>query len=141
MKNNRYRSAKKGAYGVVIVAAAVLLIFIGVHNISVRVAGKTATAAITRATQVIEDGESFPSRNPNRYRIHYEFSVDGKNYTGAATQIFKSPARAGQTIRVYYLPLYPDFNSANGDANLSGGMLMVGLGALLLVLEIKGELS
>jgi hypothetical protein len=125
---------------IITVVISLLLILLGIQNMSLSVLGKTATAKITDARL---DTRSY-GRNqlePNRYRLKYEFSVDGERYAGNTTRIFKHGLASTQTIRVRYLQFRPEINSAASDAKVTGGLIIAGLGLLLLVLGIKGKIS
>ncbi len=67
--------------------------------------------------------------------------MNGESYSGNTTQTFKHPIISTQTMKVRYLPYWLGINAAVRDAKVTGGLILVGLGVLLFVLGIKGEIS
>jgi hypothetical protein len=119
------------------IPAAVILILLGIGQMALPVVGSTTTAQVTRYEQkyIIDNDES--SRNSSRYKLEYQFSVNGERYTGSVTRVFPGGSHMRQTISVRYLPFWPNVNAEDtGTVGLEGPVMM-GLGILLLVLEVK----
>jgi len=120
------------------ISIALILILLGIGSISLKIVGRGTTAQVTDIEReyIINNDES--TRNPNRYKLDYAFSIDGKRYTGSVTRIFKGGSHMRQTIPVRYLPFWPHVNAEDGDSSgLVGSLLLLGLGVLLLVLGVK----
>jgi hypothetical protein len=131
---------RKKKVSVILIVVSLLLILLGVQNMSLSIIGKTAAARITKATH---DTRSYGNKkpDPNRYRIHYEFFVNGERYTGSANQVFKQGIVSTQTIQVCYLHYWPGINATAKNSKVTGGLVLMGLGMLLLVMGIKGKIS
>jgi hypothetical protein len=119
------------------IPVAVILILIGFGHMALAVVGSTATAQVTGYEQkyIINKDES--TRNPSRYKLEYQFSVNGERYSGSVTRVFPGGSHMRQTIPVRYLPFWPHVNAEDGETAGLAGPVMTGLGILLLVLEIK----
>lgn len=123
---------------VIPILVAILVMLVGFQFMSLSIVGKTTTATVTSARQDRKSyGESSP--NPNRYRIQYTFSVQGKPYAGGTSTIFKQGIREDQKISVRYLPYYPGINSLADETNIMSGLLLTGLGGFLLVMGAQGK--
>ena len=116
---------------------AVILILLGIGQLALGVAGSTVTAQVTGYEQkyIINNDES--TRNPSRYKLEYQFSVNGERYSGSVTRVFPGGSHMRQTIPVRYLPFWPYVNAEDGETAGLAGPVMTGLGALLLVITVK----
>ena len=119
------------------IPAAVILILLGIGQLALGVVGSTATAQVTGYEQkyIINNDDS--TRNPSRYKLEYQFSVNGERYTGSVTRVFPGGSHMRQTIPVRYLPFWPHVNAEDGETAGLAGPVMTGLGALLLVITVK----
>ncbi len=119
------------------IPAAVILILLGIGQLALGVVGSTATAQVTGYEQkyIINNDESI--RNPSRYKLEYQFSVNGERYSGSVTRVFPGGSHMRQTIPVRYLPFWPHVNAEDGETAGLAGPVMTGLGALLLVITVK----
>jgi hypothetical protein len=79
---------------------AVILILLGIGQLALGVAGSTVTAQVTGYEQkyIINNDES--TRNPSRYKLDYQFSVNGKRYTGSVTRVFPGGSHMRQTALI-----------------------------------------
>ena len=108
--------------------------------ISLSIAGKTAAARITDVRQDTDSyGDSLP--DPTRYRIKYEFSVDGERYTGGDSVRFPRGVRSDQNIQVRYLAFAPGMNSPASEVKVTTGLILIGLGGALIFLGSTGKLQ
>ena len=119
------------------IPAAVILILLGIGQLALGVAGSPVTARVTGYEQVIFVNNDDSTRNPSRYKLEYEFSVNGERYTGSVTRVFPGGSHMRQTIPVRYLPFWPHVNAEDGETAGLAGPVMTGLGALLLVITVK----
>ena len=135
--------AKPGAnrkIKVIVIVVAVLLILLSIQNMSLNIAGKSVPASIISVRQDTRSNDSSVSV-PDRYIVKYEFFVDGKSYIGESTLTFKYGVISEQTIKVLYMPFWPGINSASDSTKIAGSLVLAGLGALLLILGIKGKIT
>ena len=119
------------------IPAAVILILLGIGQLALGVAGSPVTARVTGYEQVIFVNNDDSTRNPSRYKLEYEFSVNGERYTGSVTRVFPGGSHMRQTIPVRYLPFWPHVNTEDGGSAGFAGSVMVGVGVLVLVLGIR----
>jgi hypothetical protein len=120
-----------------IIPVAVILILLGIGQLALGVAGRTATAQVIGYEQVLFINNDDSTRNPSRYKLEYQFSVNGERYTGSVTRVFSGGSHMRQTIPVRYLPFWPHVNAEDGETAGLAAPVMTGLGAALLVLEVK----
>jgi hypothetical protein len=123
--------------GLLMIPVAVILILLGTGQLALGAVGSTATAQVTGYEQkyIINNDES--TRNPSRYKLEYQFSVNGERYSGSVTRVFPGGSHMRQTIPVRYLPFWPHVNAEDGETAGLAGPVMTGLGALLLVITVK----
>jgi hypothetical protein len=119
------------------IPAAVILILLGIGQLALGVVGSTATAQVTGYEQkyIINNDDS--TRNPSRYKLEYQFSVGGEQYTGSVTRIFPGGSHMRQTLPVCYLPFWPHVNAEDGETTGLAGPVMMGVGVVVLVFGIK----
>jgi hypothetical protein len=119
------------------IPAALILILLGIGQLALGMVGSTATARVTGYEQkyIINNDES--TRNPSRYKLEYQFSVNGERYSGSVTRVFPGGSHMRQTIPVRYLPFWPHVNAEDGETAGLAGPVMTGLGALLIVITVK----
>jgi hypothetical protein len=110
---------------------------LGIGQLALGVAGRTATAQVIGYEQVLFINNDDSTRNPSRYKLEYQFSVNGERYTGSVTRVFSGGSHMRQTIPVRYLPFWPHVNAEDGETAGLAAPVMTGLGAALLVLEVK----
>lgn len=121
------------------IPVAVILIMMGISQLALGAVGSTATAQVTGYEQqyIINNDES--TRNPSRYKLEYQFSVNGERYTGSVTRVFAGGSHMRNTISVRYLPFWPHVNAEEKDINPVGPVTL-GVGALVLALAIRKKL-
>ena len=119
------------------IPVAVILIFIGFGHMALSVMGSTATAQVTDYEQVLFINNDDSTRNPSRYKLEYQFSVNGERYTGSVTRVFSGGSHMRQTIPVRYLPFWPHVNAEDGKTAGFAGPVMAGVGVVVLVFGIK----
>ncbi len=119
------------------IPVAVILILMGIGQLALSVVGSTATAQVTGYEQqyIINNDES--TKNPSRYKLKYQFSVNGERYTGSVTRVFPGGSHMRQTLPVRYLPFWPHVNAEDGGTADLAGPVMTGLGVLLLAIAVK----
>lgn len=119
------------------IPVAVILILLGIGQLALSVVGSTVTAQVTEYERmyIINNDES--TRNPSRYKLDYEFSAGGEQYTGSVTRIFPGGSHMRQTLPVRYLPFWPHVNAEDGETTGLAGPVMMGVGVVVLVFEIK----
>lgn len=119
------------------IPAAVILILFGIGQLALGVAGSTATAQVTGYEQVMFVNNDDSTRNPSRYKLDYQFSVNGERYTGSVTRVFPGGSHMRQTIPVRYLPFWPHVNAEDGGTAGLAGPVMMGAGVVVLVLGLR----
>ncbi len=131
------QTLKNKLMDLLIIPVAVILILLGIGQLALGVAGSTATAQVTGYEQkyILHNDES--TRNSSRYKLEYQFSVNGERYTGSVTRVFPGGSHMRQTIPVRYLPFWPHVNAEDGETAGLAGPVMAGLGVLLLVVAVK----
>jgi hypothetical protein len=119
------------------IPVAVILILLGIGQLALGAVGSTATAQVTGYEQkyIINNDES--TRNSSRYKLEYQFSVNGERYTGSVTRVFPGGSHMRQTLPVRYLPFWPHVNAEDGETAGLAGPVMMGLGVLLLMVTVK----
>jgi hypothetical protein len=115
-----------------LIPVGIILILLGIGSIILTVGGRTTTAQVTDYEQVMYINNDESTRDPRRYKLEYQFTVNGERYTGSVTRVFEKGSQTRKTIPVRYLPFLPSVNNEGGDGNLLGGLVMGGLGALLI---------
>lgn len=120
-----------------VIPVAIILILMGIGYMALGVVGSTVTAQVTgyEHKYIIHNDES--TRNPSRYKLEYQFSVNGERYTGSVTRVFPGGSHIRRTIPVRYLPFWPHVNAEDGGTAGLAGPIMTGLGVLLLVVTVK----
>ena len=116
---------------------AVILILLGAGQLALSVVGSTTTAQVTGYEQKYFINNDESTRNSSRYKLEYQFSVNGERYTGSVTRVFPGGSHMRQTIPVRSLPFWPHVNAEDGETAGLAGPVMTGLGALLLVITVK----
>lgn len=125
---------------VIAIVVSILVILLGLQTMSLSMVGKTTSAAVTSTIQDRKSyGQNMP--DPNRYRVQYAFSVNGEQYSGSASMIFKNGVSSEQNIQVRYLPYYPAINSPANETKILGGLILTGLGTILLFLGVMGKIT
>ncbi|MDP3059000.1 MAG: hypothetical protein Q8N36_06040, partial [bacterium] len=99
--------------------------------------GKTIKASVTAYEQQAIVNNDISTRDSRRYRVEYQFTVNGVRYTGSVTRLFEGGSHIRQTISVRYLPFWPHVNAEDSDEVGLIGPIMIGLGALLLAFRSK----
>ncbi len=118
---------------------AVLLILLGIGYMALAVTGKPITAQVIDYEQVLFINNDDSTRNPSRYKLDYQFAINGERYTGSVTRIFQGGSHMRQTIMVRYLPFWPHVNAEDSGGASLAGPIMTGAGILLLVFEVKSK--
>lgn len=130
------RSCKNGRTALLL-TVSIILILLGLGHMALSAAGRTIPAQVTNYEQqyIINNDES--TRNPSRYKLEYQFAVNGERYTGSVTRVFPGGSHMRQTILVRYLPFWPHMN-AEDDAEMGlTGPVIMGLGVLMLALALR----
>lgn len=120
-----------------LIPVAVILILIGIGHMALAVAGRTATAQVTGYERVLIVNNDDSTRNPSRYKLEYQFFVNGERYDGSVTRVFPGGSHARQTLPVRYLPFWPHVNAEDGGAVSPAGPAAMGLGVLILALAVR----
>jgi len=113
------------------IPAAVILILLGIGQLALGVAGSPVTARVTGYEQVIFVNNDDSTRNPSRYKLEYEFSVNGERYTGSVTRVLPGGSHMRQKIPVRYLPFWPHVNAEEGKTAGFSGPVMAGVGVVV----------
>jgi len=129
---NARRKQKCKAVDWLLLCVAAVLIFLGVGHLALAVAGSSVTAQVTGCERVLYLNNDDSTRNASRYKLEYQFSVDGQTYTGSVTRVFTGGSQLRQTLPVRYLPVWPHINAEDTDIS-PVGPVMLGTGVLLLV--------
>ncbi len=129
---------KKGMGSLMVIVSA-FLIFIGLGYMALTVAGETITAQVTGYEQVLIMNNDDSTRDSRRYKLDYQFAVNGKMYNGSVTRIFEGGSHLQKTLQVRYLPFWPHVNSEDGTGRIVAGPVAMGLGVLILALTVRGK--
>jgi hypothetical protein len=116
-----------------LIPVGLIMILLGIGGMALIVSGRTTTAQVVDYEQVMYLNNDESSRDPRRYKLEYQFTVNGERYTGSVTRIFEGGSHMRQTLTVRYLPFWPSVNDEEGHGNILGSLAMSGLGVLLLV--------
>lgn len=111
----------------------IILILMGISFSLLTFAGRDINARVIASEQILilhNDPSSWDSR---RYKLEYQFPVDGKEYTGSVTRIFENDSHIRTTIPVRYLSFWPHINNEDGVQMIVGGPLMLGAGILSMI--------
>ncbi|NLB19369.1 MAG: hypothetical protein GX829_00680 [Clostridium sp.] len=128
---------KRWFFKILMMLVALMLLVMGIGNAALQLVGKPAVAQVTNYEQVLYLNNDESSRNPSRYKVNYQFSVDGQRYTGSVTRVFNGGSHMKETIPVQYLGFRPNINGEDrSDVDLTS-LLLVGSGLVLFVLVIK----
>lgn len=133
----RPAQGKNKPINLLIILAAVILILLGAGQLALGVVGNSVNAQVTDIEQVLIVNNDDSTRNPNRYKLEYQFSVHGKRYTGSVTRAFTGGTHMRQTIPVRYLPFWPHVNAEDGETGSFAGFILLGAGVVLLVFGIR----
>lgn len=117
--------------------SGILVALLGLGYSALTLAGAAATARVTGYEQALFLNTDDSSRNSSRYKLSYEFSVDGERYTGSVTRTFANGGQMRQAIAVRYLPFWPHINAEDNDGTAFVGPVMVAAGILMVVFEVK----
>jgi hypothetical protein len=131
------QSPKKRLIDQLMIPIAVILILLGLSQLALKVAGSQAKAQVTGYEQVLLANNDESTRNPNRYKLDYQFAVGGERYTGSVTRIFEGGSHMRQTISVRYLPFWPHVNAEDGEKAGFAGPVMVMAGVAVFVFGVK----
>lgn len=124
---------KKKIMDLLLIPVGIILILLGIGGMALTVGGRTTTAQVTGYEQVMYLNNDESTRDPRRYKLEYQFTVNDERYTGSVTRIFEGGSHMRQTIPVRYLPFWPSVNDEESDRSILGSLVMSGLGVLLLV--------
>ncbi len=138
-RNTAGKAPKKKMMDYLMVPIAILLILMGTGYMALMLAGRTVTAQVTDCEQVLYVNNDTSTRNPSRYKLEYQFSINGERYTGSVTRVFSGGSHMRQTISVHYLPFWPHINTEERDVNPAGPVTL-GTGILMLILSVKKKL-
>jgi hypothetical protein len=119
------------------IPVAIILVLFGIGNTALTVVGSTTTAKVTDYEQVMFVNNDNSSRNPSRYKLEYQFSVNGERFTGSVTRVFSGGSHMRQTLQVRYLPFWPHVNAEYGGMPGPAGLIMIGVGVVALVFWVK----
>lgn len=119
------------------IPVAIILVLLGIGSLALTVAGSTATARVTGYEQVMFINNDDSTRNPSRYKLEYQFTVNGERYTGSVTRVFPGGSHMRQTIPVRYLPFWPHVNAEDGGLAGPVGPIMAGMGVVVLIFGIR----
>ena len=128
---------KKRMMDFLTIPVAIILLLMGIGHMALAVAGRPITAQVTGYEQVLILNNDDSTRNPSRYKLEYQFSVNGERYGGSVTRIFESGSHMRKTLLVRYLPFWPHVNSEDGGTVGLAGPVAMGLGVLVLVLALR----
>lgn len=131
------KQRKNGVMNILLIAVSIILVLMGIGQMALMIAGRSATAHVTSYEQQLYINNDDSTRNPSRYRVVYEFSVNGERYTGSVTRVFEGGSHMKQTIPIRYLLIWPHINSEDSGKESLTGPVMVGVGVLIFVLGIK----
>jgi hypothetical protein len=108
------------------------LAFRGVEDFGLLLLGKVTDAKIVNvSTESVRVGKR---GRGTKYRAEYEFSAeDGKTYRGAGEPDGKTRPDPGQRMPIRYLSFRPSVSAPKDDVVLSGVMLTIAGGFLMLI--------
>lgn len=116
---------------------ALMLIIMGVGNIALQVAGKSTVAKVMDYEQVLYLSNDDSSRNPNRYKVNYQFAVEGQQYRGSVTRVFKDGSHMRETMAVLYLTMRPSINGEDRGNLSPTGLVLIASGVVLFILSLR----
>ncbi len=119
-----------------LLVGAILMIFIGSGYVALTVIGRAATAQVTGYEQVMYQSNDGSTRNPNRYKLDYQFAANGQRYTGSVTRAFPRGSHMRETLSIRYLPFWPHINAEEKGIGLTGPAVL-GVGVLVLAFGIR----
>ncbi len=128
-------SIKEKIWRIFSLPLAVILILIGSGYLVLPLAGRRVEARVTACEQVLvlqDDPSSWDSR---RYRLKYQFFVNGEGYTGSVIRIFKNGSQVRNTLPVRYLSFWPSVNAEEAVQLSVAGPIFLAAGVLLLVIS------
>ncbi|NLO39060.1 MAG: zinc ribbon domain-containing protein [Ruminiclostridium sp.] len=128
---------KRKLIDLLMIPVAVILILLGAGQLALEVVGSSVNAQVTGYEQVLIVNNDDSTRNPSRYKLEYQFSVNGQRYTGSVTRVFTGGTHMRKTIPVRYLPFWPHVNAEDGETGSFAGFIMLGAGIVLLVFGIR----
>lgn len=131
------RPAKKNRKNTLMIAIAIILMLMGTGYMGLAAVGKPVTAQVTGYEQVLILNNDDSTRTPSRYKLEYQFSVNGERYDGSVTRLFEGGSHIRKTISVRYLPFWPHISAEDGGAVGFAGPAALGLGILVLVLTVR----
>jgi hypothetical protein len=126
-----------------LILVGILMILAGLIQPAAHLFGQNATASITKVDRRVDSSSEKMDYN---YQIGYAFSVDGKQYNGnyhmnKVYNVSKLP-KIGSSLPIKYIALMPGFNSPADQGNPFLFLLIVsGLGILLLIIGVKGQVA
>ena len=130
------KSLKDRIMDSLLIPVGVILLLMGVGYMTLSVVGKTTTAQVTGYEQMLILNDDDSTRNPSRYRLEYELTVNGKRYDGSVTRIFENGSHMRTTIQVRYFPFWPHVNAEDRDVNPVGPVTL-GVGVLTLAVGVR----
>lgn len=122
----RKSHSKKWVYRGVMSIAGLMIFMMGIGNMILQVRGKLVTAKVTGYEQVLFLSNDDASRNPSRYRLEYQFTVEEVSYRGSVTRVFKEGSHMRETLPIRYLSIRPSMNAED-----SSKTDFIGLGMML----------
>ncbi len=132
------KQCKKGLMDLLVIPIVIILLLMGTGSMVLTLAGRTVTAQVTGYEQVLIMNDDNSTRNPSRYKLEYQFAVNGERYDGSVTRTFEKGSHMRKTLRVRYLPPWPHVDAEDGSTKMVlAGPVMIGAGILLLVFGIK----
>lgn len=128
---------KKGLMDLLMIPVAIIILLMGTGYMALMLAGGTVTAQVNGYEQVLILNNDVSTRNPSRYKLEYQFAVNGERYDGSVTRVFEKGSHLQKTLQVRYLPFWPHVNAEDGTGMVLAGPVMIGVGILLLVFRAK----
>lgn len=123
------------------IPVAIILILMGIGGTVLVAAGRTVTAQVTGCEQVLFLYDDPSTRDIRRYKLDYQFAINGERYTGSVTRIFENGSHVRSTIPVRYISSCPHLNAEDRIGVVFAGLLMLGSGVLLFLPVFRKKLS
>lgn len=127
------RKQKSVIGSLIILILGLGMVFYGIYNSFLSIAGRDAKAVIISNTYVRKN-----NANTYIYDVSYAFQVDGNKYTGSGHVAKKMYGGLSGTIKIKYFPINPSLNEPEKDI-LTSGLLMICCGSFFIFITTKNK--
>lgn len=137
VKSQSGGKARKKSADILLLIVAVLIFSLGAGTMALTVVGRATKAQVISYEQMLYLNNDDSTRNPGRYKLAYQFTVNDEQYTGAVTRVFAGGSHMRQTISIKYLPFWPHVNAEDSNTVALTGSVMIVAGILMALLAVK----